>query len=241
MILPFEVDFYKPYGIDAEYYGNPVLDSIEAFMQDYDSKKDLPLVKDDRPIIALLAGSRKQEIDNLLPEMLSVIGHFPDFRFVIAGAPSISPEYYQKYISGNNVDVVYNKTYTLLKMAEAAVVTSGTATLETALLGVPEVIVYKTSALTFFIGSFFLKIKFFSLVNLILNKEAVKELLQKNLSPDIKKELDKILYDPQYRSVMLENYRQLRQILGDPGVSGKVAGRINELLIEKQHVSGKMT
>ncbi len=232
VILPFEVDFYREHQVEAEYYGNPVLDSISefesGFRHDPEFKRKNNL--DDRPIIALLAGSRKQEIDLLLPEMLSVIPHFRDYQFVIAGAPAIAPEYYARYISGNAVHIVYNQTYALLKHADAAVVTSGTATLETALLGTPEVVIYKTNPVTFFIGSFIVKVKFFSLVNLILDREVVQELLQENLSADIRTELEKLLHNKEYRANMLHDYALLREKLGNPGVAGRVAERINNII-----------
>jgi lipid-A-disaccharide synthase len=231
VILPFEKDFYRDHDVDAEYYGNPVLDSIAEFenqpLEDnFRKKNDLG----EKPLIALLAGSRKQEINDLLPEMLEIIPNYPGYQFVIAGAPSISPSYYQQYLLGKPVHIVYNQTYSLLKNAHAAIVTSGTATLETALLKVPEVVVYKTNPVTFFIGSFLVKIKFFSLVNLILDKEAVKELLQENLSKDIRKEMDKILFNPSYRNQMLEDYDKLRGILGEPGVAKRVAERICQII-----------
>ena len=230
--LPFEKDFYKDHGIDAEYFGNPVLDSITQFEEQYieDNEFHKKNGLDGRKIIALLAGSRKQEISLLLPEMLSVVPYYKDYQFVIAGAPAISPAFYGKIIHANNVKIVYGKTYELLKHSYAAVVTSGTATLETALLGVPEVVVYKTSALTFFIGNFFVKVKYFSLVNLILNRDTVKELLQKNLATGIRTELERIVFNSDYRSHMLEDFDILRKKLGLPGVAGRVAKRITELV-----------
>jgi lipid-A-disaccharide synthase len=232
VILPFEVDFYRQHQVEAEYYGNPVLDSVASFEKAFVLSESFRAEHNlsEKPIIALLAGSRKQEIDLLLPEMLSVIPHFPGFQFVIAGAPSIAAEYYHRYIDGSKVNIVYDQTYRLLKHAEAAIVTSGTATLETALLNTPEVVVYKTNPVTFFIGNFLVKIKFFSLVNLILDKEAVKELLQNNLAEDIKKELSTLLNNQEYRNNMLEDYRRLRLVLGNPGVSDRVAGRIQQIL-----------
>ena len=232
VILPFEVDFYKEHQVESEYYGNPVLDSIAEFEENYQGDADF-LVKnklEDKPIIALLAGSRKQEIDHLLPEMLAVKPHYPGYQFVVAGAPSISADYYEKYLDGTGAGIVYNQTYQLLKHARSAVVTSGTATLETALLGIPEVVVYKTSPLTFFIGNFFVKIKYFSLVNLILDREVVKELLQENLAADIRKELDKITFDQEYRNKMMANYDLLRKKLGKPGVADRVAERIYQII-----------
>jgi lipid-A-disaccharide synthase len=231
VILPFEVDFYHDHQVEAEYYGNPVLDSITGFEEQYipDPQFRVKNELDNRPIVALLAGSRKQEISLMVPEMLAAAVHFPDHQFVIAGAPSIRPEFYQEVLAGNPVKVVYDQTYNLLKNASAAVVTSGTATLETALLNVPEIVVYKTSKLTFFIGNFFVNIKYFSLVNLILDKDAVKELLQDNLSEDIRTELDRLLFDESSRNTMLAHFRELRQILGEPGVADRVAARIHSI------------
>jgi lipid-A-disaccharide synthase len=221
--------------VDAEYYGNPVMDSIENFKSGYHLSEDFRKKNGlgDKPIIALLAGSRKQEILHLLPEMLAAAESFPDYQFVIAGAPAISAAYYERFTANRNVHVIYNQTYPLLMNSKAAVVTSGTATLETALLNVPEVVVYKTGATTFFIGNFFVKIKYFSLVNLILDKPAVKELLQENLAADIKSELELILNDAAYRGEMLHNFDELHRILGKPGVAERVAGRIYTILHQK--------
>jgi lipid-A-disaccharide synthase len=232
VILPFEVDFYNSHQVEAEYYGNPVLDSISDFEKRFDPENDFRERNhlNNKPVIALLAGSRKQEISDLLPEMLAITPKYPGHQFVIAGAPSISPQYYELLIAGKEVGIVYHQTYDLLKHAEAAIVTSGTATLETALLRVPEVVVYKTNPVTFFIGSFLVKVKFFSLVNLILNKEAVRELLQENLAQDIGKELDKLLFNPQYRKQMINDYGTLRNMMGDPGVADRVANRIVQLV-----------
>ncbi|HEX2395654.1 MAG TPA: lipid-A-disaccharide synthase [Bacteroidales bacterium] len=231
VILPFEVEFYKQHEVHAEYYGNPVLDSITEYRMTPD--KDGEFIRKyaaGKPIIALLAGSRKQEINALLPEMLAIIPDFPDYKFIIAGAPSITNEYYQGLIKDNPVDIVFNQTYNLLSHSAAAVVTSGTATLETALLNVPEVVIYKTNPVTLFIGRFLVKVKFFSLVNLILDKEAVKELLQENLSYDISLELKKILSDESYRLNMLNDFKKLREILGNPGVADRVATRISQIM-----------
>jgi lipid-A-disaccharide synthase len=235
VILPFEVDFYHKHQINAEYYGNPVLDSIMAFESQYNYEADFHTrnMLEKKPIVALLAGSRKQEIHLLLPEMLAAARNFPDYQFVIAGAPSISPAFYERLVETNAVRVVFDQTYDLLKHSKAAVVTSGTATLETALLQVPQVVVYKTSAITFFIGNFLVKIKYFSLVNLILDKPAVKELLQEDLARDISKELDLLLLDNNYRAEMMNNYAQLRNLLGEPGVAGRVAERISQILQNK--------
>ncbi len=232
VILPFEVDFYKAHQIVAEYYGNPVLDNIKKFLpaavsyNDFITKNNLK----NKLIIALLAGSRKQEIKYLLPEMLKITSYYPDYQFIIAGAPSVPREYYQQFLSAYNVDIVYDQTYQLLVNASAAIVTSGTATLETALFGVPEVVVYKTSPVTLFIGRFFVKVKYFSLVNLILGTNAVKELFQHDLTNRMKMELDRLLFDQNYQSKMLQQFDLLRETLGRPGVSERVAKRIYEEL-----------
>jgi lipid-A-disaccharide synthase len=232
VILPFEIDFYKEHDVNAEYFGNPVLDSIVTFEGQYDSDEDFRKKNQlsEKPIIALLAGSRKQEIRNLLPEMLDAVRHFAGYQFVVAGAPSVSPDYYTKYLAGTQVDIVYNQTYHLLKNSTAAIVTSGTATLETALLKVPQVVVYKTSGFTYYIGRLFVKIKYFSLVNLISNKMVVKELLQFNMPRDIKAELDLLLHNYTYTNEMILNYELLRNQLGNPGVADRIAKRIYEIL-----------
>ena len=234
VILPFEVDFYKKYDVHAEYYGNPVLDSIAAFESQYTSDPEFYLQNglDNKPIIALLAGSRKQEIQLLLPEMLAIMPYYNEYQFVVAGAPSISPSYYEKYIKGTGAHIVYNQTYVLLKHAKAALVTSGTATLETALLRTPEVVIYKTSPVTLFIGRLFVKVKFFSLVNLICDEEVVKEFFQNHLQRNMKNELDRILSDTIYRNKMLSNFDLLEKKLGEPGVAFRVAQRIHQILTE---------
>ena len=228
VILPFEVDFYQQYNYPVEYVGNPIVDAVEesranaAERQEFCSRNGL----DDSPIIALLAGSRREEIKHCLPEMLAVMNQFPGYRFVIAGAPAISPEYYARFTGNSDVDIVFDQTYDLLMNAGAAVVTSGTATLETALFGVPEVVIYKMGELTYQIGRHFVKPKYFSLVNLILDREVVKELLQYRIRKKIAAELHRILEDETYRMVMLDNYGKLRSRLGEPGAYHRLARSI---------------
>ena len=228
VILPFEVDFYQQYNYPVEYVGNPIVDAVEesranaAERQEFCSRNGL----DDSPIIALLAGSRREEIKHCLPEMLAVMNQFPGYRFVIAGAPAISPEYYARFTGTSDVDIVFDQTYDLLMNAGAAVVTSGTATLETALFGVPEVVVYKMGELTYQIGRQFVKPKYFSLVNLILDREVVKELLQHRIRKKIAGELHRILEDETYRMVMLDNFGKLRSRLGEPGAYHRLARSI---------------
>lgn len=236
VILPFEVEFYKQYKFPVEYVGNPILDAVEESRADAGERKEFCSRNnlDDSPMIALLAGSRKEEIKHCLPEMLAVIKQFPGYRFVIAGAPAISPDYYARFIRNREVDILFDQTYDLLKHADAAVVTSGTATLETALFGVPEVVIYKMGELTYQIGRQFVKPKFFSLVNLILDREVVKELLQYRLRIKIAAELRRILEDETYRMVMLDNYRKLRNRLGEPGAYRRLAGSIARYVEKKK-------
>ncbi len=230
-ILPFELDFLRKHNCSVTYVGNPLVDAIEHSKTNAGDRQailnELGL-KDDKPVIALLAGSRKQEISLLLPEMLAVVKHYPDYQFVLAGAPAAPLELYNKLLENTSVKLVENKTYQLLSVAHAAFVTSGTATLETALFHVPQVVMYKFNSLTYHIGKYFVHIEFFSLVNLIMQKEVVKELLQFNLQEDMKKEMDKILFDEDYRNEMLHQYKILQENLGKPGASERAAKAIVE-------------
>jgi len=234
VILPFEVDFFKKYDYPVEYVGNPILDAVEErranpeSLQDFRDKNGL----EDMPIIALLAGSRREEIRHCLPEMMAVVKEFPDYKFVIAGAPGISPEYYDQYITETGVSIIFDQTYELLMQARAAVVTSGTATLETALFAVPEAVVYKMSKATYYIGKQFVKPKFFSLVNLIMDREVVNEILQTRVRNKISSELHKILEDTSYREQMLADFRDLRKLLGETGAPERLANRIVNFLAE---------
>jgi len=232
VIFPFEVDFYRNYNVDAEYYGNPVLDAIIEKLDGTGSNSESVFegLNSGRPVIALLPGSRKQEIHYCLPEMLAVIPHFPEYQFIIAGAPALDPSLYDKYTEGHDVRIIYDRTYDLLKHSAAAVVTSGTATLETALIMIPEVVCYKMGSVTYYIGKQFVRVRFFSLVNIIMGKEVVKELLQTGLRTGIIDELKKILFNNGYRQAMLDNYKKLREILGQPGASGRTGRRMVELL-----------
>ena len=236
VILPFEVEFYRNYDFHVEYHGNPILDAIHEKMDEKGKTPELISagLLSGKPVIALLPGSRKQEIHYCLPEMLEVIPHFPEYQFIIAGAPGIDPSLYNQYMKGHNTNIVYNQTYDLLKQASAAVVTSGTATLETALMMVPEVVCYKMGSFTYNVGKHFVHVRFFSLVNLIMGKEVVKELLQFNISKCISEELKRILFNKDYRQAMLDNYVELRNILGTPGASGRIGRRVVDLLKESR-------
>jgi lipid-A-disaccharide synthase len=224
-ILPFEVDFYKSWGMAVDYVGNPLLDAVSAFTPDPDFLTEHKLT--DKKIIALLPGSRKQEISRLLPDMLQVVQHFPDHQFVIAGAPSFSAGYYDQYLNGQNIPIVFNATYNLLTHAHAAIVASGTATLETALFNVPQVVVYKGGAISIAIARMVVSIKYISLVNLIMDKLVVKELIQEDCNPVlITDELKLIVGDAPLRAQMLADYDELDVRMGQPGASAKVAGLI---------------
>ena len=219
VILPFEKDFYERFDYKVDFVGHPLLDAVSG--QNIQSGGwNIP---SDKPIIALLPGSRKQEISTMLPLFLSIKKNYPSYRFVIAGAPSQSKEYYQSFIQDEDVEIVYNNTYQLLQRATAALVTSGTATLETALFGVPEVVCYKGGAISYMIARQLIKVKYISLVNLIMDKEIVKELIQNELNDkNLKAELDKLL-DTSSRNRLLSDYSELKNKLGGEGASAKAA------------------
>ena len=235
-ILPFEVDFYKGHQYPIHYVGNPCVDSVAAFNEEHKETKEDFLAKNglgNKPIIALLAGSRKQEIKNNLPLMLEASTAFPDYQFVLAGAPGIEHEYYKQFIGDAGVKVVFDRTYALLSYADAALVTSGTATLETALFRVPQVVCYYMAAGKFisFLKKMVLKVQFVSLVNLIAGKEVVKELVAGTMTVNnVKEELSKILYDEKYRADMLQEYDRIIRILGSAGASEHAAKEMVRLL-----------
>ncbi len=234
VILPFEKDFYARYDYDVEFVGHPLLDMIESLSVNNKDNFRLDNKVSEKPIVALLPGSRKQEIKNMLAIMLSVVSDFPDYQFIIAGAPSIESEFYQEIVKDSNVKFVQNKTYALLQNAYAALVTSGTATLETALFEVPEVVCYKSSFISYQIAKRVVDesiIKFISLVNLIMDKEVVKELIQGDLnSINLKTELDKISSDKSHREKLLSEYKSLKLNLGGGGASRKTAEGIIKML-----------
>ena len=224
VILPFEKNFYEDkHHYPVEFVGHPLIDAIqnqkpiEAAV--FKAENNL----DEKPVIALLPGSRKQEITKMLSIMLSVVDDFPDYQFVIAGAPSQEFAFYEGFITNKNIKFISNKTYNLLKIAHAALVTSGTATLETALFKVPEVVCYKGNSISYQIAKRIITLKYISLVNLIMDKEVVTELIQDDCNTKtIKKELTKIL-DPEYRKKLLAKYDELEQKLGGAGASEKTA------------------
>ncbi|MBM3401099.1 MAG: lipid-A-disaccharide synthase [Bacteroidetes bacterium] len=221
-ILPFEVEFYKSWGMQVDYVGNPILDAIEDNQPDHLFKINHNL--DLRPIIALLPGSRKQELERVLPEMIKTVDRFSEFQFVIAGAPSFGEEAYSSYLKGRKIPVIFNQTYNLLLNSKAAIVTSGTATLETALLKIPQIVVYKGNPLSIAIVRALIKIKYISLVNLVMDQGIVKELIQEECTSEkIGEELDLILNDIPYRTAMLINYDELALRMGKSGASARAA------------------
>lgn len=229
-ILPFEVDFFeKKHQYPIHYVGNPTLDEVEAFRKAYAEDKETFLKKNslpDKPIIALLAGSRKQEIKDNLPDMIRAASSFPDYQLVLAGAPGIAPSYYNRYIGDADVRVVFGQTYPLLEHTEAALVTSGTATLETALFRVPQAVCYHTpmGKVAAFLKRHILKVKYISLVNLIAGREVVRELVADTMTvAQIREELRRILTDKAYRSRMLDGYDEVRSRLGKAGVPTEAA------------------
>lgn len=219
-ILPFEVDFYKKHGITVDYVGHPLLDAIE--------NKPLTALEGDAPI-AIIPGSRKQEISKMLPVMIEAAKAFPNQRFEITAAPAIEEAFYQKFDLPDHVKIVYGKTHDVMLRSKAAMVTSGTATLETALHGTPEVVCYKGSAISYSIARRLVKVPYISLVNLIMDKELVKELIQGAFTPtQLKKELSRLL-NPDTRDEMLEGYEELKTKLGSHGASGRAAQVITSL------------
>jgi len=227
VILPFEKDFYeKKHNFPVHFVGHPLIDAISNREQvDIVAfKKEHHL--SDKPIIALLPGSRKQEIKKMLSIMLQMADKFEAYQFVIAGAPSQDYTFYKQFINKENVKFISNKTYDLLSVSYAAIVTSGTATLETALFKIPEIVCYKTSWISYQIGKRLVDLKYISLVNLIMDNEVVKELIQNEFNEiNLEQELHKIL-DESKRSTMFLDYFDLEKKLGGKGASEKVAALI---------------
>lgn len=235
-ILPFEVEFFEGHQYPIHYVGNPTVDEVTAFkatnpetFADFISDNELA----DKPIIALLAGSRKQEIKDNLPDMIRAASAFPDYQLVLAAAPGISPEYYAEFVKGTNLQVIFGRTYRLLQQADVALVTSGTATLETALFRVPQVVCYHTPVgkLVSFLRKHILKVKFISLVNLIAGREVVKELVADTMTVEnMRNELKRLLFQEDYRRKMLDGYEEMARLLGPAGAPRHAAREMVKLL-----------
>jgi lipid-A-disaccharide synthase len=227
-ILPFEPDFYKKYDYETEYVGHPLLDAIP------DEQPVSALANRwQKPVVAILAGSRKQEVRKMLKIMLSVAPQFPDCQFVIAGAPSLERSFYEAVINfentqntAKNIDFVENKTYDLLRIAQAALVASGTATLEVALFQVPEVVCYRGHALSMWLARFLIDLKYISLVNLIMDKQIVTELIQNDCNTTRLTTELQFLLDENHRTKMKTDYIALRKMLGGEGASARAARAI---------------
>lgn len=217
VIFPFEVDFYKKYGYDVSYHGHPLLDELKD--------KTIPMAKEN--MIALLPGSRKQEIKRVLPIYLSIIPNFPQYKFIIAGVSVIEKEFYQKIIADKNCELVIDATYTILQKSTAAIVTSGTATLETALFRVPEVVAYKGNFLSYAIAKQLIKnIRFIAIVNLIMNRAIVKELIQTELTTEKLTTALAAILNPAVQEQLQKDYLELQQQLGGAGASAKIAAEM---------------
>jgi len=229
VILPFEKEFYGKHGVNAEYVGHPLLDEIKQIhLEDSRFRQDLG-IKNDKPIIALLPGSRTQEIKLLLEPISKIVTDFPNYQFVVSKVAWQPKHLYDSL--PESVCLLEGRTYELLKASEAAIVTSGTATLETALIGTPQVVVYKANALSLAIARFLVKIKYISLVNLILDEEVVKELIQTQVtSKNLKQELNAIVEGGARRSYVLEKYAELNKNLGSKGASSFVANRLLKII-----------
>jgi len=234
-IFPFETAFYAKHNYDVEYVGNPTVDSVctrphqDQSFADFCAENKLPT----KPIIAILAGSRKQEIVGCLPRMVDAGLRFPDYQVIIAGAPGIEADLYNSVLKGKDVSVVFGKTYELLQQSKAAVVNSGTATLETALIGTPEVVVYHVplGRIGYFVKEMVVRVKFVSLVNIVAEKLIVKELLAHLFTvKNIAAELDLILNNTTYRQTMLQNYSIIKKTLGEPGTAERAAKKMVSFL-----------
>lgn len=232
VILPFEKAFYARHGMEVAFPGHPLLDEMEkitAYPEKtafYESNK-LP----QKPIVALLPGSRKQEISRMLGRMVAVAAYFPEYQFVVAGVPAFGTCFYNQYFSKANVSLVYNQTYALLHHASAALVASGTATLETALIGTPQVVCYKANRISYHIARKLVKVKYISLVNLIMDKPMVTELIQDGFSRQaLVGELDSVLHDEGVRKTILQGYEDLKRLLGGGGASARAAEIVTDLI-----------
>ncbi len=231
VILPFEKDFYARLGMDVDFVGHPLLDEVLPIRESADyrafiRKNGLP----EKPVVALLPGSRKQEVSRMLKEMLAVAAQFPDYQFVVAGVSGLGKDFYQQLTQPANAAVVYDQTYSLLANSRAALVASGTATLETALFNVPQVVCYTANPVSYAIARRLVKIKYISLVNLIMDRHVLKELIQQDFNRQkLTDELTRLLDDQDYRNAMHAAYRELESILGGQGASCTAAAMIAQL------------
>lgn len=229
IIFPFEIEYFKKWGINVIYKGNPLLDSVDNDPYGTENREEFCKRVDlnpDKPIIALLAGSRKGEIGYLLPRMIEVAKKFDQYRFVLAGAPSIEKEYYLSFLerSSSKIEILTGETYSILRHAKAAIISSGTASLEAALIKTPQVVCYGGSEISYQIAKRLVKLKYISLANLIMDRGLFKELIQHDCTPDaIAKELEMLLENNAYREKMIADFQAVRDVLGGKGASHKIA------------------
>ncbi len=226
VVLPFEPEFHAKFGYKAEFVGHPLLDEVNEtpFSDPATFRKEHGL--DERPLVALLPGSRKQEIKKNLPSMLSVVDRFPGYQFVIGGVDSLGKNFYTPFFKKQSVKIVFGQAYNLLHHADAALVTSGTATLETGLIGTPLVVCYKINGFMAFLAKHFLRVRYISLVNLILDKPLVKELTNNLNAKTLEEELNLLLFDKEKQELYRQNYAGLRKLCGESGASARVASLI---------------
>lgn len=228
LIFPFEAKYFQKWNVKSVYIGNPMFDQIRQFKRDdaFKTKHNL----EDKPLIALLPGSRKQEVKRMLPPMLKLINDYPQYQFVIAGSPGLGKEYYDQFNEISKAKLIFNETRNILAHSEAAVVCSGTASLETAFMNTPHVCVYAAQALTYFIASLVVKVNWASLVNLNLNREAVKELIQKEYNQlNLKREFEAILPNGNKREKLLQDYKELHQMFSQKNAALLAADEILKL------------
>jgi lipid-A-disaccharide synthase len=237
IIFPFETGFYARHGVETKYMGNPLVDEVNKRKSELDSEVKIreSLGLGNQRIITILAGSRKHEVKYILPPLLKIIPLFPDHSFVLAAVDTISPDYYRKFSAQTPLKIITGKTYELFSVSEAALVKSGTSTLEAALLGVPQVVVYAGDTVSFNIARLLVKVKHVSLVNLILRREAVRELLQFLMTTEnLSSELNAILPGGVKREKVLSDYAELKDILGEPGASDRIAAEMFKAISEKK-------
>jgi lipid-A-disaccharide synthase len=240
IIFPFEVEFYKKHGISVKYNGNPLVDETEKRISEFQTKEEIrrTLLLSEKPVIALLAGSRKHEIEMILPEMIKVVHEFPGYQFVLAGVKNIHDELYLNIIGNEPVILIKEKTYEILHISDGALVTSGTATLEAALMNTAQVVCYKSDWLTAFLARRVVKVKYVSLVNLILGFEVIRELIQEDLTQkNLISELRAVLPGGVRREKILSDYGVLKEKLGPAGASGRVAREMVEDIRQKTKVT----
>lgn len=233
VILPFEKDFYKKFDFEVDYVGHPLLDAIQFKTMEEKKRLKKEWNLEGKKVVALLPGSRKQEISKMLPEMLKMRNHFSDIHFLVAGAPAIDEDFYKPFIQ-KDTRIIFKRTYDILSVADAALVTSGTATLETALFGVPEVVCYRGGKISYHIARKLIKVKYISLVNLIMDSAVIKELIQDDLNEqNLAAELNNLLNNESYKQAMITRFDDLRILLGGGGASEVTANLMLKTLAGK--------